>query len=215
MDSFSISFFRRYRLHTNLSFMRAMGSKEGVPFHPVTMDLAGLCRRIVQEASFLLEESGINLSYRIDPALLQKLFLSLLSNAAKAAPGSEVALSLTRRGSRAVLTISDDGRALEQNGLEALFSNAQADGHIPAPQEGAGMGLAIARHIVSLHKGTMLLEQRSGGGLFAVVSLPIGTLSTSLTVRSPQAEEDMGISPVLVELSDVLPLSLFQLENEE
>ena len=77
------------------------------------------------------------------------------------------------------------------------------------------MGLAIARHIVSLHKGTMLLEQRSGGGLFAVVSLPIGTLSTSLTVRSPQAEEDMGISPVLVELSDVLPLSLFQLENEE
>ena len=223
MDSFSKSFCRVYRLLTNLDFMRAMGSKEGVPFHPVTMDLAGLCRRIVQEASFLLEESGINLSYRIDtsllipgdPALLQKLILSLLSNAAKAAPGGEVALSLTRRGSRAVLTISDDGRALEQNGLEALFPNAQADGHIPVPQEGAGMGLAIARHIVSLHKGTMLLEQRSGGGLFAVVSLPIGTLSTSLTVRSPQAEEDMGISPVLVELSDVLPLSLFQLENEE
>ena len=76
------------------------------------------------------------------------------------------------------------------------------------------MGLVIARHIVTLHGGTMLLEQR-GSGLLAILSLPTGPLSPSLTVRTPKAEADSGLSPVLVELADVLPLSLFQMDTEE
>ena len=76
------------------------------------------------------------------------------------------------------------------------------------------MGLAIARHIVSLHGGALLLEERRGG-LFAVVSLPTGPLSPTLTVRTPRVEENGGISPVLMELSDVLPLSIFQMDEKE
>lgn len=222
MDTFSKSFCRVYRLLSNLDFMRSIGSPEGVPFHPVTMDLAGLCRRLTQEASYLLEEAGITLSYRPecpsllipgDPALLQKLLLSLLSNAAKAAPGGEVVLSLASRQDRAILTLGDSGGLPKDGGLEALFPPAQADPHIPDPQDGAGMGLAIVRHIVALHKGTLLLEQRSGG-LFAVVSLPTGPLDARLSVQSPRMEEAGGLSPVLVELSDVLPRSLFQTDEE-
>ena len=40
------------------------------------------------------------------------------------------------------------------------------------------MGLAIARHIVALHKGTMLLERRESGALLSVVSLPTSPLDT-------------------------------------
>ena len=104
--------------------------------------------------------------------------------------------------------------ALEEGSLDALFSSGQPEGQIPNPQDGAGMGLAIARHIVSLHGGALLLEERQGG-LFAVVSLPTGPLSPSLTVRTPRVEENGGISPVLMELSDVLPLSIFQMDEEE
>ena len=221
--TFGKSFCRVYRLLSNLDFMRAMGSSEGVSFRSTTLDLAGLCRQLVREASFLLEEAGIRLTFQTnlssllipgDPALLQKLLLSLLSNAAKAAPGGTVTLTLSRRNGRAVLALSDSGAPLEDRDLEALFPPAQADSRIPDPQEGAGMGLAIARHIVSLHRGTMLLEHRDSGGLFAVVSLPTGPLDPVLCVQSPRLEEDGGLSPVLVELADVLPRSLFELEDD-
>ena len=202
MDAFSKSFCRVYRLLSNLDFLRSAGAPEGVPFRPVTMDLAGLCRSLTQEAAFLLGEAGVTLTFRCalpsllipgDPGLLQKLILTLLSNAAKAAPGGQVVLSLSSRSGRAVLTLSDSGDALEEGSLDAL---------------------AIARHIVSLHGGALLLEERRGG-LFAVVSLPTGPLSPSLTVRTPRVEENGGISPVLMELSDVLPLSIFQMDEEE
>ena len=184
--------------------------------------VAGLCRRLTQEASFFLDEAGVKLSLRLetpsllvpgDPTLLQKLLLSLLSNAVKAAPGGEVVLSLTSRHDRAILTLGDSGDHLKGRDLEALFPPAQPDHRIPDPQDGAGMGLAIVRHIVALHGGTLLLEHR-GGGLFAVISLPTGPLDPRLTVQSPRAEDTGGLSPVLVELSDVLPLSRFQMDEE-
>ena len=138
----------------------------------------------------------------------------IVASVRKAAPGGQVVLSLSSRSGRAVLTLSDSGDALEEGSLDALFSSGQPEGQIPNPQDGAGMGLAIARHIVSLHGGALLLEERQGG-LFAVVSLPTGPLSPTLTVRTPRVEENGGISPVLMELSDVLPLSIFQMDEEE
>ena len=106
MDAFSKSFCRVYRLLSNLDFLRSAGAPEGV------------CRSLTQEAAFLLGEAGVTLTFRCtlpsllipgDPGLLQKLILTLLSNAAKAAPGGQVVLSLSSRSGRAVLTLSDSG----------------------------------------------------------------------------------------------------------
>ena len=60
----------------------------------------------------------------------------------------------------------------------------------------------------------MLLEQRESG-LFAAISLPTGPLSPRLTVQSPTLPEGPGFSPAVVELSDVLPASLFRALEEE
>ena len=71
MDAFSKSFCRVYRLLSNLDFLRSAGAPEGVPFRPVTMDLAGLCRSLTQEAAFLLGEAGVTLTFRcVLPSLL-------------------------------------------------------------------------------------------------------------------------------------------------
>ena len=74
-----------YRLLSNLDFMRGMDSSEGTLFRPVTLDLVGLCRRLTEEAAFLLREAGVQLRFQCrlasllipgDPALLQKLLLT-------------------------------------------------------------------------------------------------------------------------------------------
>ena len=201
-SAFNRSFFRMYRLLSNLDFMRGMDSSEGTLFRPVTLDLVGLCRRLTEEAAFLLREAGVQLRFQCrlasllipgDPALLQKLLLTL-----------------ERRGNQAVLRLGDRG---EGRCLDDLFPPKEAEARIPAPGDGAGMGLAIARHIVELHQGTLLLGERGGGGVLALVSLPTGPLRMDLAVCTPAPEPAGGISPVLMELADVLPLSLFHLDE--
>ena len=75
------------------------------------------------------------------------------------------------------------------------------------------MGLAIARRIVALHRGVMLLERRESGSLLSVVSLPTGPLSPQLEVRAPRMEDSGGYSPVLVELCDLLPRDSFRFDD--
>ena len=121
--AFSRSFHRLFRLVGNLEYMREASGEEGVLFRPVTMDLEGLCRHTAQQAGPLLGEAGVSLYYETaltgllipgDPELLQHLLLELLVNAARAAEGGEVVLSLRRQGSRAILTVSHNGPLPDQ-----------------------------------------------------------------------------------------------------
>ena len=103
--------------------------------------------------------------------LLQKLLLSLISNAAKAAPGGQVALTLTTRRDRALITLSDSG-APEERDLDALSPDSQAYDQIPSPEDGAGMGLSIARLIVRAHAGHIEVQSKLGGGSRFHILLP-------------------------------------------
>ncbi|MEA4932648.1 MAG: hypothetical protein VB071_03545, partial [Lawsonibacter sp.] len=78
------SFYRMFRLVDNLELIRTAGRPEGLPFSPVSMDLAGLCNQVIGEATPLLLDGGITLDYQSsfssllipgDPQLLQRLLL--------------------------------------------------------------------------------------------------------------------------------------------
>lgn len=90
-DAFGKSFHRLFRLLDNLEYMRQAEEKQA--FCPVTMDLDGLCRHVTDSAYPLLREAGVVLEYESavrgllipgDPALLQKMLLGLIANAARA-----------------------------------------------------------------------------------------------------------------------------------
>lgn len=214
---FNKTFHRLFRLISNLEFMQQAAGEEGVPFHPVTMDLAGLCRDTIRSAGDLLRESGIQLEYRSresgllipgDPELLRRLLLGLISNAARAVGEGRVILGLRRTRSRAVLTVSDNGPLLDQRQMDALLQEGGAGG-IPLPGQGAGLGLPIVRHIVSLHQGEMItsLSQSTPS---VMVSLPTGPLESRTKVASPRRlQQDGGFSPILTALSGLLPRALF------
>lgn len=215
--AFRKTFHRLFRLPDNLDFFQ-----ETVSFHPVTMDLAGLCRDVVRPASDLLREAGVTLEYRSqetgllipgDPALLQKLLLELIANAARASEGGSVVLGLRRQGNRAVLTVSHSGPPADGRRLDALLWPGMGE-EIPLPGQGAGLGLSAARRIAALHNGSLLMEWgRSAPG--AVVSLPTGPLDGRTTVRTLGPWREGGLDPVLMELSDLLPARAFELEGLE
>ena len=216
--AFNKTFHRLFRLIGNLEFTRQMAEEDGVPFHPVTVDLDGLCRETVRPAGDLLQEAEVTLEYICrerqllipgDARLLKKMLLGLISNAARAS--GKVTVTLRRQGDEARLVVSGGGPASGERQLNALFQRGPGEG-IPLPGQGAGLGLPIAWHIVRLHGGKMYT---GGGGSTpsVAISLPAGTQGGKVSVRTPPVQRDGGLDPVLVELSDVLPASVFGLEG--
>lgn len=214
------SFHRLFRLTDNLDFMRLAGSGDGVPFRPVTMDLAGLCHQLCAEAAPLLHDAGVELDYRSslssllvpgDPQLIHRLLLELISNAARVPGQDRIEVRLREQGGRALLTLSGNGAPPTQRQLAAMLQQ-DTDQRLPMAESGAGLGLPVARHIAALHQGSLLVELGQDAPA-TILSLPTGPLGPRVPVRTPILQQDGGLSPLLVALSDVLPTGLFAMED--
>jgi signal transduction histidine kinase/ActR/RegA family two-component response regulator len=133
-----------------------------------------------------------------DPDRLQQVAWNLLANAVKFTPeGGKVSIRLTRDRGSAVMTVTDSGRGIEPDVLQHVFERFwQADSSSTRRHGGLGLGLAIVRHLVELHGGTVRAESR-GAGHGAV-----------FTVVVPVREDPAGVEdgpPVCVRESDPQP----------
>jgi CheY-like chemotaxis protein/anti-sigma regulatory factor (Ser/Thr protein kinase) len=111
-----------------------------------------------------------------DPARLQQVVWNLLSNAIKFTPrGGKVQVRLERINSHLEIAVSDTGAGIKAEFLPHVFERfRQADQKTTRQHGGLGLGLAIVRHIVELHGGTVEANsQGEGQGATFVVKLPI------------------------------------------
>lgn len=116
-----------------------------------------------------------------DPHRIQQVIWNLLSNAVKFTPkGGAVRLVVERMDSCVQMTVSDTGQGIPPAIRSSIFERfKQADGNTARVHGGLGLGLAIVRHIVELHGGTV--EARSEGegrGAAFVVQLPFSPVRT-------------------------------------
>ena len=96
---------------------------------------------------------------------------NLISNALRAAPdGSVVTIAARRAGSSAELVVSDVGPGMTAEQKARAFDRFWRAG---SGGGGSGLGLAIARRLVEVDGGTIELQDGAGGGLEAVVRLPV------------------------------------------
>jgi PAS domain S-box-containing protein len=111
-----------------------------------------------------------------DPERLQQVVWNLLSNAIKfTLPGGCVRVRVVRAGASVEISVSDTGQGIEPEFLPHVFDRfRQADSSTTRSVGGLGLGLAIVRHLVELHGGTV--EAESGGegqGATFRVKLPL------------------------------------------
>lgn len=107
---------------------------------------------------------------------LQQVVWNLLSNAIKFTPsGGLVRVLLERVESMAQIVVSDTGMGIHPNFLPYVFESfRQADASITRNHGGLGLGLAIVRHLVELHGGTIQAASAGEGkGATFTVQLPL------------------------------------------
>jgi PAS domain S-box-containing protein len=114
-----------------------------------------------------------------DPVRLQQVVWNLLSNAIKFTPrGGRVQIRSERVNSHLEIVVSDTGQGISQDFLPHVFDRfRQADQKTSRKHGGMGLGLAIVRHLVELHGGTVRANSEGvGQGATFTVMLPISPI---------------------------------------
>ena len=161
------------------------------------VDLAAVVDAAVDSARPVAEAKDIELGATVDPMLglvsgdatrLQQVVWNLLSNAVKFTPrNGRIHVHVESRNSRAHIRVTDTGRGIDPAFLPHIFERfRQADSSSTRSEGGLGLGLAIVRHVVALHGGTVEAESAGPGqGSTFVVQLPLPAIHGTIASAKP------------------------------
>jgi len=122
-----------------------------------------------------------------DPDRLQQVVRNLLSNAVKfTGPRGRVSITAQRTGAMMELSVADTGLGIRPEFLPHVFDRfSQQDSGKTREHGGMGLGLAIVRHLVDMHGGTVRVSSVEGKGTTFTVSLPLALDSVRPEMASP------------------------------
>ncbi len=143
-------------------------------------DIGELVREIVEQLAEEANRAGCEVRLSIqdgivlpcDRSRLQQAIVNVISNALKYAPGHPIAIGLELRDTEAVLTVDDRGIGIDPNDLSRIFNRFERASSAPQ-SAGLGLGLYIAREIVTQHGGSIRAERRRGGGARFSIIIPL------------------------------------------
>jgi signal transduction histidine kinase/ActR/RegA family two-component response regulator len=167
------------------------------------VDLASVVEGALDSVRHAAEAKGVRLVTDVARAIgplegdgdrLQQVTWNLLSNAIKFTPrGGTVRVRLRSEGDHAELSVQDDGMGIRPEFLPHVFERfRQADSSSTRPHGGLGLGLAIVRHLVELHGGSVdVASEGEGKGATFTVRLPFReeTASPGPSRRPERAEQ--------------------------
>ncbi len=104
---------------------------------------------------------------------LSLVFMNLISNAIKFSKDApHISITHEIRNERIIIYVADNGIGIETDKADKIFMAFQRL-HSRNEYEGAGLGLAICKRIIELHKGKISVESKPGKGTTFIIELPI------------------------------------------
>jgi len=169
-----------------LDVARATAGKIALNRQPIDLaDVAGGCVRSLRESgrahhrrvTIRVESVIVN----ADPTRLAQVVTNLLDNAVKFTPaGGLVDVDVLREGQEGVIRVTDRGIGIAPEMLPRVFDLfAQAEQPLERSVGGLGIGLALSRRLVEMHRGTITAASEGHGrGAQFTVRLPVEAMPT-------------------------------------
>ncbi len=155
-----------------------------------SLDLGAFVLKLEERLAGVVEVERIQLQapeelprVSADPNRLERILTNLLTNAQRySEPGTPVTISLVRRGSEVVTSVSDRGPGIPPEERELLFQRFRQTHQVGQRREGLGLGLYITKMLVEAHGGRIWVESHVGEGSTFSFTLPV--------VGSPREKTD-------------------------
>lgn len=173
------------------------------------VDVAALVEEAARSARPLAGAKGVTLAppaaseaplnVFADPTRLQQVISNLLVNAIKFTPSQgRIDLQVRREGGFAVIEVADTGRGIEPSLLPHVFERFRQGDPRSERQDGLGLGLAIASHLVEMHGGSIAASSDGEGkGSVFTVRLPLHDAGPDESFVGRDAETRMRSLPLL------------------
>jgi signal transduction histidine kinase/ActR/RegA family two-component response regulator len=155
-----------------------------------TVDISSLINAAIDSVQLAIDSKDLQLEIKLDPSArhtvgdanrLQQVVWNLLANAIKFTPsGGHIQVIVERAGEDVQIQVSDTGQGIDTDFLPFIFERfRQADGTTTRQHGGLGLGLAIVRHLVELHGGTIKADSAGKGkGATFTIRLPLAPQDT-------------------------------------
>jgi PAS domain S-box-containing protein len=168
------------------------------------VDPISIIHAAINSVRWAAEAKSITIAAELDPDVgvisadgdrLQQVMWNLLSNAIKFTPsGGHVRVQLMRGGAGLTIRVSDDGSGIPMPFLPFVFERfRQVDSSTTRAHGGLGLGLAIVRHLIELHGGTVQAES-AGEGRGATFTLSLPLTSRTREMSPPRSQPMAAIA---------------------
>ncbi|MGO4443279.1 SpoIIE family protein phosphatase [Mycobacterium sp. 2YAF39] len=165
-----------------LDFSRIEAGRTQAHFVPVdiasvTAELASVFRSAVERAGLTLAVDCPPLDevVYIDRDMWEKVILNLLSNALKFTFDGTISIGVRRENDGAAITVADTGIGVAAAEIPRLFERFHRIENVRArSNEGSGIGLALVKELVDLHRGSIEASSTENVGTTFTIRLPFG-----------------------------------------
>jgi signal transduction histidine kinase/DNA-binding response OmpR family regulator len=186
---------RLYKLVNQLMDFRKIEFNK-MPVNAAEHDLVDFINEIVQSFSNLAQSKNISLRFItterklaafFDASMLDKVIFNMLSNAFKfTKENGFVQVNLLQENNNAVIRVEDSGVGMSEEVIQHAF-----DPFFQGEYEnykGTGLGLALSKELIELHKGTVTVQSEKGKGTTFEIRFPLTAMQVAAeTLPAPAA----------------------------
>lgn len=156
-----------------------LDAKEQI-FHFELLDINELSRNMIADWIPILENAGLNYdieipeteySIRVDPNAYTRIFNNLLQNIMSHSEADHVTLRIAEDTQQVKIMLTDNGKGISPDDLPHIFERLYQCDHSRSAR-GNGLGLSIAKELVSAHKGKIIAASTPGTGTTFTILLP-------------------------------------------
>ena len=149
-----------------------------ITLHRHRIDFVKLVEQMIEEFYPLLEENELTCSFQtecrelemdVDPDLMARAVQNLLSNAVKYGKDGKQIIIRLEKGRNVTFSVTNYGLIIPEKSLDMIFERFyRVEGARSPGTGGTGLGLNIAKEIITLHGGTITVESGVQGTVFSV-----------------------------------------------